>query len=179
MLGRDSRLPLVGAQLNRLPSTWAAMWIDFHIVLLLLPVALFVKLEEDDHASTESSAAQKHEAERTGAAVRQATGLLTTGAAIFFVLACSSRAFAPTFAVFAVPPASVVAFSIFARLAECSAAADGSPVKRRPWRDVSSVAVNALRALCVFAAFMSVHAFPFIFTFTVTFTASRLPHFIS
>jgi hypothetical protein len=153
VLGRDSRLPLVGSHVNGLPSTWAAMWIDFHVVLLLLPAALVME-HEDDQSPKEASDAKKHGIESTSAAIRNASRLFNVGASIFFALTCCSRAFAPTFAVFAVPLASGTAFSIFSRLADLSTTAAGNTTKRRAWRDVNSTAVNAARAVCVFAAFM-------------------------
>ena len=157
ILGHDSRLPLVGSQSNRLPPTWAAMWIDFHLLLLLLPAALVLPPSANStQAPKEATAAQRREYERTDASITQATLLLTTGTACFFALTCCSRSFAPALAVFALPVASVASCSIFSRLLEHSSTNIGSVTKRRRHVAVSEVVVNTLLALCVFVAVMSV-----------------------
>lgn len=155
LVGRDSRLPLVGSQANRLPPTWAAMWIDFHVLLLLLPVSLAVQ-PEPQKASKEASAAEKHNFEKADAVISQTACLLNTGTTIFFLLTCSSRAFAPLLAVFAVPVVSITAHSLFMRLVEHSSTVVGSVNKQKRRVSVNEVAVNALLALCVFVAFTSV-----------------------
>ncbi len=161
ILGHDGRLPLVGSQPNRLPVTWAAMWIDFHVVLLLLPAALAVQSSANStQVPKEATAAQRRESERTEACISQATLLLTTGTACFFALTCCSRSFAPVLAVFAVPVASLASCSIFSRLLEHSSTNMGSVTKRRRYVAVSEVVVNTLLALCVFVAIMSVPAPP-------------------
>jgi hypothetical protein len=153
LLGRDSRLPLVGSQANRLPPTWAAMWIDFHVVLLLLPAAL-MNAPELERAPKDASPHHKREVDMANAASSHATCLFNTGASLFFVLTCCSRVFAPTFAVFAIPSVSTVICSIVARLLEHSSTV--SWTKRKKHAVVSDIAVNALLALCVFAASMLV-----------------------
>jgi hypothetical protein len=153
----DSRLPLVAAQTNRLPPTWAAMWIDFHFLLLLLPAALAAQPELHP-APKDASAAEKQDAEAANGALVQAWNLIRDCAAVFFVLTCCSRAFAPTLAVFAVPVTSVLAHSFFARLLEHSTAVPSWTKRKRlpAVRNVSEAAVHVLLAVLCFAACMSV-----------------------
>ncbi len=153
LIGYDSRLPLVGSQVNRLPPTWAAMWIDLHLVLLLLPAAL-MNAPETEQAPKDASPHQKREFDVAKAANGQATCLYSTGVALFLVLTSCSRVFAPTLAVFAIPLVSAVVCSIVNRLLEHSSSVITSWTKRRKQAIVSDVAVNALLALCVFAVFM-------------------------
>lgn len=155
----DSRLPLVAAQTSRLPPTWAAMWIDFHFLVLLLPAALAAQ-PEPHHAPKDATAAEKQYAEAANGAAAQAWNLLRDAAAVFFVLTCCSRAFAPTLAVFAVPVTSVLAHSIFTRLLEHSSAVPNWTKRKRVPAvrnvSVSEVAVHVLLAVLCFAACMSV-----------------------
>ena len=153
LLGYDSRLPLVGSQVNRLPPTWAAMWIDFHILLLLLPACMLAE-PEAERASKDAPPAQKRAIDLANADIDHATRFCNTGVCLFFVLTCCSRVFAPTLAVFAVPLVSTTVCSIARQLLEKSSTAIESCGKRRKHAIVSDVAVNVLLALCAFATFM-------------------------
>ena len=155
ILGRDARLPLVGSQSNVLPPTWAAMWIDFHVLLLLIPVTLAVQIEPQS-VSKEATESQKRDYIAAQAAISQGNLLFNTGTAMFFLLTSCSRTFAPTLAVFAVPTVAVAVHSIVVSLLQHASAGIGSLPKRRRNIAVSEVAANALLALFVFAAVMLV-----------------------
>ncbi len=155
ILGRDTRLPLVGSQSNLLPPTWAAMWIDFHVLLLLIPVTLAVQIEPQS-VSKEATESQKRDYIEAQATISQGNLLFNTGTAMFFLLTSCSRTFAPTLAVFAVPTVSVAIHSILMSILQHASAGIGSLPKRRRNIAVSEVAANALLALFVFAAVMLV-----------------------